>query len=192
LRRGSIACRGYVFVLALVAALTVSLLHLADSPGQCGAERIVAETVERVQPGHYQPRKCSAWRFTEGSEQLLASLSAGLLAEAGQELLTANHVKLPVCLLAWRGNVLINPSLHSYSDPGRRGARLKRTQVPELCSAEAPELEMLFDREFELRWQTASRETQRLGVDGLDALRLQKALAIMNGTDVCGTGKRLE
>jgi len=169
-------------VLVLVAALTVSLLHLADAPTECGAERVVAETFERVQPGRYQPRKCSAWRFTEGSEKLLSSMSAGLLAEAGSELLTSNHVKLPICLLAWRGNVLINPALHPLSEQQRRR---KRTRVPELCGDDAPELEMQFDSEFELQWQTPSRETQQLHVAGLDALRIQKALAIMNGTDVC-------
>ena len=182
LRRFDTPCvsRSYLLVLVMVVAFTVPLLQLADSTAQCGAEKVAEELVERVQPGHYQARKCSPWRFTGGSEQLLSSLTSGLLREADKELLTSNHVKIPVCLLAWKGKVLINPVVRRHSEPTR-----KRTRVPELCGDTAPEIEMLFEREIELEWQTASNETQQLAVASTDALRIQKALSIMNGTEVC-------
>ena len=151
LRQGDVSKTGYLSVLLLVAAVTLSLLYVSDSAPQCGAEKVTAELVERVQPGRYQARKCSPWRFTEGSEQLLSSLSSGLLGEADKELLTSNHVKIPICLLAWKSSILINPTVRSVpSQPTR-----KRTRVPELCGDDAPEIEMMFEKQIELEWQSA-------------------------------------
>ena len=170
---------GVIFV-----SLVLLPLLLPEPIDEPVARRVVRELFRPVQPGRYTPRACGQWHFLPDSEALLEALSHELSAYAGAELLGANHVSLPVCLLAWRGAVLVNPRIVvEYAKP-----RMHETRTPRLCAAGASPVLMPLSDSFEIEWRLADASVQRKRVKGAEALHLHRALRILEGHAVCGLG----
>jgi len=162
-------------------AVAAVLLFEDDAILHSGRDKFATEIIRPVQPGSYNPHKCGAWHFLPDSEALLYTFSEALLQHADGELLTSHHLSIPVCLMAFGNNVLINPQLgEALSRP-----RTLRTRYHDLCDADAPAFEAQFSDQIVLNYQDASALWHSTEFNATEALRIQKALHVLEGSDIC-------
>lgn len=167
----------------ITVCLAVAALRLFEDETilHSGRDKFATEIIRPVQPGSYSPHKCAAWNFLPDSEALLQTFSEALLRHAEGELLTSHHLSIPVCLLAFSNSVLINPQLgEALSQP-----RTLRTRYHDLCNASAPAFESQFSDAILLSYQDAAAMWHSTALNGTEALRIQKALRVLEGSDIC-------
>ena len=104
-----------------------------------------------------------------------------MIDEAGNSLLTSNHVNRPICLLAIDAEVLVNPNIRNHTGSQRWASVL----TPSLCSSDAEPYHLAYYEAIELNYQDISATNHSLSFNGTLAAQIQKALEILNGVNIC-------
>jgi hypothetical protein len=139
-----------------------------------------------VKQGEYKPRTCSTWQFLPNSEGFLKQ-SLGLLSlasqESGQSLTTGNHIGLPMCIVQYLDEQMLNPHIITW---GEETYSFYFTST-RLCAPRPvkEQMEMIFAHKINLGWVTADRTPKNQTYIGIAAHELQLALRMINGADIC-------